>query len=158
MAGIARCQWEEIYPYVAQGLQNVAKIMDLPVDTIAHEFMCHELELGRISGNPYKCADPRPDLTEGTPVMLVYDKDLSRDCEFVQFLKNEGFTIYFRSKGWYNGIHWLFINLNNKVYVPGIPCVGWAPPMCDHAITVDDFKTIYHIYKKYDGMDLFQFS
>ena len=39
--------------------------------------------------------------------------------------------------------------------MPGIKIVQ---PVGNHAITVDDFKTIYGIYKKYEGLGLFVFE
>jgi hypothetical protein len=39
-----------------------------------------------------------------------------------------------------------------------MPGVCLAQPIGNHAITIDEFQTIYAIYKKYDGKDLFVFN
>lgn len=39
-----------------------------------------------------------------------------------------------------------------------MPGVGLAEPLGNHAITIEEFKTIYSIYKKYEGKELFVFS
>ena len=39
-----------------------------------------------------------------------------------------------------------------------MPGVSLALPIGNHAITIDEFKTIYAIFKKYEGKELFTFS
>ncbi len=39
-----------------------------------------------------------------------------------------------------------------------MPGVGIAPVIANHAITLDEFMTVYNIYKKYDGLDPLRMS
>lgn len=98
-----------------------------------------------------------PRMSDGTATILVYDKSIGMDCEFVKWLKQEGFIFWRYSKGWYDSVCWLFINLNNKLIACGIPGIKITEPFCHHAITIDEFKTIYSIFKKYDGKSLLEF-
>ena len=74
---------------------------------------------------------------------LVCDKSLA-DCKapFFKWLQSEDFTF-----GGYHGN-----------YGCGMPGVSLALPIGNHAITIDEFKTIYAIFKKYEGKELFTFS
>ena len=92
-----------------------------------------------------------------TEAFLVCDRSLA-DCEapFIKWLRSEGFTY-----GGYHGNYgccWAHINITRKQYAYGMPGVGLALPIGNHAITIDEFKTIYAIYKKYEGKDLFTFN
>ena len=51
----------------------------------------------------------------------------------------------------------LHVVFTRKLFSYGMPGVAKAGVIGDHAITVDEFKTIYAIYKKYEGKDLFVF-
>lgn len=64
----------------------------------------------------------------------------------VRFLKEEGFSC---AKGFW-GCTWYFVDIVNKVYLPGRPGVCYGRIVGEHAVTFDEFKTIYSIYKKYD--------
>ena len=91
-----------------------------------------------------------------TEAFLVCDKTLERiDAPFFSWLRGEGFSF-----GGYHGNYgcwWVHINITRKQYAYGMPGVCLAHPIGDHAITIEDFKTIYGIYKKYEGKDLFVF-
>ena len=50
-----------------------------------------------------------------------------------------------------------FINIKQKLYALGRPGVAYAQVVCNHAITIEEFKNIYGIYKKYADKDLFVF-
>ena len=39
-----------------------------------------------------------------------------------------------------------------------MPGVSLALPIGNHAVTIDEFKTIYAIFKRYEGKELFTFS
>lgn len=86
---------------------------------------------------------------------LVCDKTFKEpDSPFVEWLRNEGFTY-----GWYKGNYgicdWAFINITSKQYAYGMPGIQITVPTGNHAITLDEFMTIYNIYRKYDGKELF---
>ena len=71
-------------------------------------------------------------------------------------LQGEDFTF-----GGYHGNYgcwWVHINITRKQYAYGMPGVSLALPIGNHAITIDEFKTIYAIFKKYEGKELFTFS
>ena len=49
--------------------------------------------------------------------ILVRDeslKILKDEAPFMKWIKNEGFIYWSYSKGWYDGVDWLYINLNSK--------------------------------------------
>lgn len=89
-------------------------------------------------------------------VFLICDKSLG-DCNapFLAWLREEGFT--------FSGIsRELWVLLGICKHYPKRICVWYArsslsKPLGNHAITIDEFKTIYEIYKKYEGKDLFVF-
>lgn len=90
---------------------------------------------------------------------LVCDNSLSQfqhTPNFIKWLESQGFKSTSYSGNW--GCNWVFINVYNKLYALGRPGVAYAKVVCNHAITIDEFKTIYKIYKKYDGKDLFVFN
>ena len=91
-----------------------------------------------------------------TEAFLVCDKSLEKcDAPFLIWLRDEGFTF-----GGYHGNYgcwWVYINITRKQYAYGMPGVSLAQPIGNHAITIEEFQTIYAIYKKYDGKELFVF-
>ena len=88
---------------------------------------------------------------------LVCDKSfLESDAPFVQWLRKEGFRIGW-CKGHYSNCPWMYINITRKLYAHGMPGVAIVPSIGEHAITLDEFKTIYAIYKKYEGKEIFTF-
>ena len=83
---------------------------------------------------------------------LVYDKSLAvHDSDFVKRLKAEGFRDAYY-KGCY-GCSWVFVSITCKKYAYGMPGIKIVQPVGNHAISIDEFKTIYEIYKKYEGLD-----
>ncbi len=87
---------------------------------------------------------------------LVCDDSLKQhDSEVTKWLRSQGFKSTSYSGCW--GCNWIFINIKQKLYALGRPGVAYAQVVGDHAITMDEFKTIYEIYKKYEGKDLFVF-
>lgn len=87
---------------------------------------------------------------------LVCDNDFTNyDTEIFKWLKSNGFRSASVSGNW--RCNWAFINIYNKIYALGRPGVGYAPVINNHAITIEEFKTIYEIYSKYLGKDLFVF-
>ncbi len=65
----------------------------------------------------------------------------------VHFLKTEGF----RCAAGFWGCPWCFVDIEEKVFYPGRPGVSYGRVVGNQAITFDEFKTIYEIYKKYEG-------
>ncbi len=73
------------------------------------------------------------------------------------FLENEGFICWGKAKS-HEEIDWLYVNIYSKVYSKGMYGVGLTKVVCDHAITWDEFLTIYNIYKKYDGLSVLKMA
>lgn len=89
----------------------------------------------------------------GTATFLVKGDDIKNEwrSDFVLFLKDEGFKPW-SSHGFYSNCDWMFINVNSKVYAPGMPGVQITEVVFNHAITIDEFKTIYNIYQEYNDL------
>ena len=90
-------------------------------------------------------------ISDGTSCFLVSDDSLLQgwDAPFIEFLTNEGFESW-KTKGYFTGTDWIYVNINSKIYAFGMPGVRITTPIGKHAITLDEFMTIYNIYKKYD--------
>lgn len=93
---------------------------------------------------------------------LVYDKYLSNleISEFYKWLKDKGFAIDTNNPkhGYpYWECSWIYIDLNNKTFSFGMHGVELFEVIGSHAITVEDFKTIFEIYEKYRNKKLFEF-
>ena len=90
------------------------------------------------------------EIFKGTSTFLVKDDDLKKgfDSAFVKYLEFYNFSTWGK-KGNY-GCEWIFVNLNSKKYALGVPGVEITKPIGSHAITINEFKTIFNIYKKYD--------
>lgn len=73
------------------------------------------------------------------------------------FLEKEGFV---GEKGAYSieGIDWLYVNIYSKVFKKGRRGIAFTPVVGDHAITFDEFVTIYNIYKKYEGFSVLKMT
>ncbi len=88
------------------------------------------------------------------------DKNGNMDTEgankngVVHFLKTEGFSC----AAGYCGCPWFFVDIEKKVFKPGMPGVSYGKVVGDHAIIFDEFRTIYEIYKKYEGLGLLKFD
>lgn len=95
----------------------------------------------------------------GTAAILVRDKSLSilrNEAPFMKWLKQEGFVFWNYSKGWYDNVDWLYINLYSKQIACGMPGIAVTKCIRDHAITIDEFKIIYNIFKQYEGLSVLQ--
>ncbi len=94
----------------------------------------------------------------GAEAFLIYDKSFREmDSPFVQWLKSEGFSYAWR-KGHCSLCNWMYVNITHKVYAYGMIGVRVVRETGNHAITIEEFKTIYSIYKKYEGKDIFEFD
>lgn len=90
-------------------------------------------------------------------VSLVCNESLTTvDAPFFEWLRNEGFK-FIGYHGNYGICPWAYVNITRKGYAYAIPGISLAQPIGNHAITIKEFMTIYNIYKKYDGKELFTF-
>lgn len=88
---------------------------------------------------------------------LVYDKTLGNsDAPFYAFLRSKGYT-YGTHKGNF-GCPWAHVDITTKQYAYGWPGVEIVGVIGDHAISIDEFMTIYNIYAKYEGLSLMKMS
>ncbi len=87
---------------------------------------------------------------------LVCDKSLaSNDAPFLTWLRSEGFA-FGGVRGNY-GCQWVYISITRKQYAYGMPGVPLVLPTGNHAITISEFMTVYNIYRKYEGKEVFVF-
>ncbi len=99
-------------------------------------------------GKPTRFGDGR---NAGTASVVVYEQGIGeQNHPFWAWLRDEGFHSWGQHRNF--GTNWVFVNLNSMEYTPGMPGLRLASPIREHAITIDEFKTIWKIYKKYDGM------
>ena len=91
--------------------------------------------------------------------LVAYEENENSDIEdknkdeIVGFLEKEKFE---RKYGFWWRCPWFFIDIVNKVFIPGRPGVCYGTVIGDHAITFEEFKTIYSMYKKYKGLRVLQ--
>ena len=89
-------------------------------------------------------------------VFLVCDESLKdSDAPFFKFLRNDGYT-HGSNKGNF-GCWWAYVDITTKQYAYGMPGVGIVGEIGNHAITINEFMTIYKIYNKYENKGLFVF-
>ena len=96
------------------------------------------------------------DLVLGSDKMafLVYGDDLGKqESMFINFLRAEGFQCKYE----FWDCPWVWVNIDTKVYGRGRPGVAYAGIIGGHAITIDEFMSIYDIYKKYSGLKPLEF-
>lgn len=92
--------------------------------------------------------------SSGTACILVKESGLDdRSHPFWNWLDEHGFHHWGRH-GHYLGVDWVFINLNSMIYAPGMPGISIAESIRHHAICADEFKTIWAIFEKYEGLEL----
>lgn len=93
-------------------------------------------------------------LKDGTAAFYIYDDKLSHDSdnEFLLWLKEKGF----KSEGFghQNVEHAMYVNINAKVFNWGMAGVSLATVVGNHAIHIDEFKSIYAIFEKYEGLNI----
>lgn len=98
----------------------------------------------------------------GTAYFLVHDENLKKHSQgsdpFITWLLSEGFIVHEVYRGGWSSVTGVWINLNNKIIAFGMPGVRCFEEIGHHAITIDEFKMIYGLYKKYDGKDPFVFD
>lgn len=98
----------------------------------------------------------------GTAYFLVHDENLEKhsqgDDPFVRWLFSEGFKVHEDYRGGWKTVTGVWINLNNKMIALGMPGIRCFEEIGHHALTIDEFKIIYGIYKKYEGKKPFEFD
>ena len=87
---------------------------------------------------------------------LIKDERLKKDWHLTPiyaFLEQEGFSgaNVGTNLGYREDIDWLYVNIYSKVFAKGRTGIALTKVVGDHAITFDEFVTIYNIYKKYEG-------
>ncbi len=91
-----------------------------------------------------------------TEAFLVCDNSFRRnDAPFYKWLAKEGFSFGGRIGNY--GCPWIHINITRKQYTYGKPGCKVVTPIGNHAITLQEFMTIYDIYKKYEGKEVLVF-
>lgn len=91
------------------------------------------------------------DIGAGKAVILVKEKGLGDgNHPFWAWLLEEGFHLW-HNHGNY-GCDWVFINLDSMVCAPGMPGIRVVQAIREHAITADEFKVIWGIFMKYEGL------
>lgn len=68
------------------------------------------------------------------------------------WLEMEGFSQWGQIDGYY-GMDWIFININKKTYGLAQSRIGRLLVIGGHPIRFDEFKQIYEIYRRYEGLD-----
>lgn len=70
---------------------------------------------------------------------------------------SDGIAHYLKSKGFkcksgydYWGCPWYFIDIRNRIFLPGRLGVCYGEVVGNRSISFDEFKEIYSIYKRYD--------
>lgn len=90
----------------------------------------------------------------GTAYFLVHDENLDKCYQegdpFISWLFSEGFGIHEVYHGVWQSVTTVWINLNTKIIAFGMPGVRCFEEIGHHAITIDEFKVIYAIYKQYE--------
>ena len=88
---------------------------------------------------------------------LVRDKSVQDSkAPFLEFLRSEGYSL-----GFYKGNHgcgWVHVDISTKQFAYGMPGVEIVGAIGNHAITIEEFMTIYKIFKKYEGLDVLKMT
>lgn len=92
-------------------------------------------------------------VSAGTAAILVKEKSIAElrgNSPFIEWLNEEGFSKW-HIHGFFDNIDWVYVNLNSKIYAPGMPGIAITSPLGQHAVTASEFKIIYEIFKRYEG-------
>lgn len=92
----------------------------------------------------------------GSAAVIVYGDSIEHfsGTDLHKFLIEEGFDSWIHAKGY--PMNWVYVNMNSKVYAKGMPGINITPHLGNHAVTIDDFRTIYDIYRKNEGLSVLE--
>ena len=91
----------------------------------------------------------------GSESFLICDDSLMNiDAPFFEWLRKEGFAFAGR-KGHFDVCDWAYVNITEKIFCYGMPGVPFGASTGNHAITIEEFKVIYQIFKNYEGKGVF---
>lgn len=91
------------------------------------------------------------EMKAGSATFLVRGPEIAMGSPFWDWLAARGYSMWIHSRGYFGGVNWAWINLKSKKYVLGMPGIRRAEEIGEHAITVEEFKTILTIFDKYEG-------
>ena len=119
------------------------------LDSGFHEACSDPEKTGEEGGGPEQYGEG---IGTGTACILVCEEGIGEQTHpFWKWLREEGFHSWGRHGNY--GLPWVFINLNSMEYAPGMPGIRITSPIRNHAVTMEEFKTIWKIFRKYDGYD-----
>lgn len=91
----------------------------------------------------------------GSESFLICDDSLMNiDAPFFEWLREEGF-VFGGHKGHFDVCDWAYVNITKKIFGYGMPGVYFGASTGNHAITIEEFKVIYQIFKNYEGKGVF---
>ena len=91
------------------------------------------------------------DIGSGKACILVKEKDLGDgNHPFWKWLFDEGFHLWLNHPNY--GMDWVFINLNSMICAPGMPGIKVVSTIREHAVTAEEFKTIWRIFTQYEEL------
>lgn len=93
-------------------------------------------------------------ISDNASCFLVKDermKSYRTSDAIYDYLTKEGFKAQ-KGCSFIEGIDWLYINIYSKVYAKGRAGIALTKVVGDHAITFEEFKIIYDIFKKYENL------
>ena len=69
--------------------------------------------------------------------------------DIIGYLSKNGFTKW-SDKGYYNECNWVYVDLQTKIFAPGIPGIKITNVVFNHSITLNEFINIYEIYLSHE--------
>lgn len=80
------------------------------------------------------------------------------ETQFIKNIKSEGYNAFNQRSLCDKRLNWVWVNIDTKEYYMPILGFKMTGTIGDHAITEEEFYTIYNIYKKYEGLDHLEFK
>ncbi len=101
----------------------------------------------------------KQELSEGTACIVVKFENDEEKKVLLDYLHNNGFKVILKGPiGFSSLCNWYWVNMNSNIYCIGKPGVQYAHPFGKHAVTVEEFKVINDIYKKYEGLSVLKMN
>ena len=95
------------------------------------------------------------ELSEGTACVVIRFEDDEEKKALLDYLQDNAYKGTWKGPEGFGGIcNWYWVNINSHIYCQGKPGIEYAHPFGKHAVTVEEFKVINDIYKKYEGMSV----